>query len=83
MSFDLTINLPAGESMNVGVLFPAESTTAKAEITSGEARLNGTISTLISWVPPNPLVMVEAISDCVIYLSDAEPVQPEPGPRPF
>lgn len=72
-----TITLASGESRNVADLIPAASTDGNATVVNGTARLNGVESGFISWLNPGPPILVEAVTSCVVDVSDEPPPAPE------
>ena len=78
-----TITILAGESRNVGEFVPEGVTHVSATIVSGVAQLNGMRSNKIAWVIPNKNVIIVAITDCVVEISDAQPVASTHSPLSF
>ena len=78
--FKKIITILSGNYHDVGSEFPSESVDASATVISGEALINGNATTRMDWKSPRS-VIVSAISDCTIELTDS-PEQIDFGPLP-
>ena len=71
------VNIKSGQSQNIGVFIPSKLTNVHATVTNGTALLNGIESNFISWVNSNSSIIITAITDCTVEISDAELPKPD------
>lgn len=77
-----TVSILAGQERNIGEIVPEGITSVCAKVLTGDAMLNGVQSKFISWVNPNPSVVIVAVTDCTVEVTDQFPIDPPTPPFP-